>query len=101
MTTGPRGMLATRLAWATDVHFDHLDAAGFHDFCHRVATSRPAALLVGGDIANARELDDHLQALRGDALSRAEEYVRRAPPAVRTPYRAHFEAELGWSASDE
>jgi hypothetical protein len=44
------------------------------------------------------QLLEHLQALRGESLARAEEYIRRAPPAVRTPYRAHFEAELGWSS---
>ncbi len=40
----------------------------------------------------------HLQGLEGEALARAEEYVRRAPGAVRTAHRLHFESELGWSA---
>ena len=42
----------------------------------------------------------HLRALAGEARARAEEYVRRAPPAVRTPRRAAFERELGWLRSD-
>ena len=38
----------------------------------------------------------HLETLEGEARMRAEEYVRRAPRPVRTPYRARFEAHLGW-----
>ncbi|MCR9094313.1 MAG: hypothetical protein NXI30_08855 [bacterium] len=46
------------------------------------------------------ELVDHLRALEGEARARAEEYIRRAPPTVRTERRARFEAELGWTASE-
>ena len=46
------------------------------------------------------ELVDHLHALEGEARARAEEYIRRAPHTVRTERRAHFEAELGWTASE-
>ena len=45
------------------------------------------------------ELLSHLRALEGESLRRAEEYVRRAPAAVRTPRRARFEQELGWTPS--
>ena len=41
---------------------------------------------------------EHLRSLSGDALERAEQYVRRAPVSVRTPYRARIEADLGWRA---
>lgn len=43
----------------------------------------------------------HVRGLTGEALSRAEEYIRRAPAAVATPRRFRFEAELGWSRIDQ
>ena len=43
----------------------------------------------------------HLGSLSGEALSRAERYVRRTPRVVQTPRRARFEAELGWTAEDD
>ena len=46
------------------------------------------------------ELVTHLRGLEGDAAARAEEYVRRAPPAIRTAHRRRFEAEFGWTISD-
>jgi hypothetical protein len=39
----------------------------------------------------------HLASLEGSALARAEEYIRRAPEAVRTPRRERFEEVFGWS----
>jgi hypothetical protein len=41
---------------------------------------------------------DHLRRLEGINRARAEEYVRRVPAEVRTPYRAAIERELGWTA---
>ncbi len=52
-----------KLAWATDVHFDHLDEADVEDFHRRIADSSAEALLLGGDIANAKELDQRLAGL--------------------------------------
>ena len=40
---------------------------------------------------------DHLRCLTGHVRVRAEKYVRRAPPQIRTAYRARFENCLGWS----
>ena len=40
---------------------------------------------------------DHLRSLEGEALRRAEEYIRRAPSVVVTRNRARFAAELGWT----
>lgn len=45
------------------------------------------------------ELLAHLRGLEGEARTRAEEYIRRAPPTVRTERRARFESELGWTES--
>ena len=49
---------------------------------------------------SGRELVEHLRGLEGEARARAEEYIRRAPEAVRTARRATFESELGWRPSD-
>lgn len=40
----------------------------------------------------------YLQHLKGDEALRAQEYVRRAPPQIRTIYRNQFEKALGWVA---
>lgn len=44
------------------------------------------------------QLLGHLRGLSGIALERAEEYIRRAPPAVVSANRSLFERELGWIA---
>lgn len=46
-------------------------------------------------------LVDHLVSLTGSALARAEEYIRRAPEATRTPRRNRFESEFGWTPTVE
>lgn len=50
---------------------------------------------------SADQLIAHLKSLSGPALARAEEYIRRAPPAVISENRALFEHELGWTAQSE
>lgn len=49
----------------------------------------------------ADQLLTHLQSLSGSARTRAEEYIRRAPPAVITENRSFFERELGWHVRSE
>ena len=49
-----------------------------------------------GRIPAGEEAVDYLKSLKGQAKARAEEYVRRAPKQIRTPYRKLFESELGW-----
>ena len=39
----------------------------------------------------------YLADLVGDVRDRAEEYVRRAPAEIATPYRAEIERQLGWT----
>jgi hypothetical protein len=39
----------------------------------------------------------YLAQLTGDTKRLAEEYVRRAPSQIRTPYREKIERELGWT----
>lgn len=40
----------------------------------------------------------HLKSLEGAKRARAEEYIRRAPCQIRTPYRSVIEHEFGWRA---
>jgi hypothetical protein len=40
---------------------------------------------------------DHLRGLKNAERHDAEDYVRRAPVQIATPYRALFEKELGWT----
>ena len=45
--------------------------------------------------------DEAVEYLRGRAAlvrRKAEEYIRRAPSQIRTPYRRRVELELGWTA---
>jgi hypothetical protein len=50
-----------------------------------------------GEIASAEEIVAYLRSLAGNTKTSAEEYVRRAPPQIRTPNRAIIERELGWT----
>lgn len=40
---------------------------------------------------------DYLRGLEGEKRMAAEEYIRRAPHQVDTPYRRAIEAALGWT----
>ena len=40
---------------------------------------------------------DYLKALTGETRRDAEEYVRKAPAQIATPYRTAFEKTLGWT----
>jgi hypothetical protein len=51
---------------------------------------------VDSRIPTAKEALKCLSDLQGEALATAETYVRRTPHAIRTPFRALFETELGW-----
>jgi len=50
-----------------------------------------------GEIASAEEIISYLRDLDDATKVKAEEYVRKAPPRIRTPYRALIERELGWT----
>lgn len=47
-------------------------------------------------IPTEQEVIDHLRRLKGSKLDTAEEYIRRAPKQIDTPYRRKIESELGW-----
>lgn len=47
-------------------------------------------------IPSIEEALDYLRSLEDERRGGAEEYVRKAPIQVRTPYRIEFERQLGW-----
>lgn len=54
---------------------------------------------VDGRIPTEIEAISYLSALEEHPQRLAEEYIRRAPAQIRTPYRRAFEQHLGWSPS--
>ena len=53
-----------------------------------------------GRVPSAAEVIAYLGGCVGEVRARAEEYVRRAPGATRTPYRQRIETQLGWTPLD-
>jgi 3',5'-cyclic AMP phosphodiesterase CpdA len=54
---------STRVAWATDLHFDCAEADVVMALVERIRTSGADALLVGGDTTTALDLEDQLRDL--------------------------------------
>ncbi len=54
------GKNETTVAWATDIHLDHAGPEAALAFIERVRVSGATALLVGGDIATAVDVNEHL-----------------------------------------
>lgn len=63
-----------RLAWATDIHLNFVDAAGFERFCDELLAPEPDVVLVAGDIAEAPSIEDALVSLE-EALQRPIYFV--------------------------
>ena len=49
-----------------------------------------------GVVPSCEQALDHLRGLDTKAVASAEEYVRRTPAQIRTPYRTAIEKEFGW-----
>jgi len=52
-----------KLAWATDIHLDFLDAGKIDAFTRQLEDSRADAFLIGGDIAKAGSVERHLRSM--------------------------------------
>ncbi|MCZ6688988.1 MAG: metallophosphoesterase [Planctomycetota bacterium] len=52
-----------KIAWATDIHLHFVKETRVAEFCSRVLESRAEALLIGGDIAEAIDLEEWLRFL--------------------------------------
>ncbi len=50
-----------------------------------------------GEPLTCQEALAHLHTLEGEKRADAEEYIRRTPVQVRTPYRIAIEHKLGWT----
>jgi hypothetical protein len=62
-----------------------------------VWTALPARFNGKNDVVpSVQKVVDYLESLRGDTRARAEEYIKRAPDQVATPYRQAIERHLGW-----
>lgn len=97
-----RSLRGVNLAWATDVHFDFLDARGLEAFSAGLGDSGADAFLVGGDIAKAPSVEGHLRKLAA-RLRRPiwfvlgnHDFYLGSIAAVRTAMRALRSEWLRW-----
>ncbi|HHX90064.1 MAG TPA: hypothetical protein GX700_09905 [Paracoccus sp.] len=66
-------------------------------FAHVVWTALKPKIRSEYRTPSAAEVLGHLASLADEARGRAEEYVRKAPQQIATPYRAAIEQVLGWT----
>ncbi|MBL4849535.1 MAG: metallophosphoesterase [Planctomycetes bacterium] len=64
-----------RIAWASDVHFDFVEREDVVAWCQEIAGAGAEALLLGGDIADARSLEDWLDLVREQLSPRPVYFV--------------------------
>jgi len=57
-----------KLAWATDIHLDFLDAEGLERFTAELEGTGADAFLIGGDIAKAGSVERHLRSFEARLL---------------------------------
>ena len=55
---------------------------------------------VAMQLERSEEILVYLSGLNGEKQQRAEEYIRRAPPQIRTPYRRAIKREFGWTGAE-
>jgi hypothetical protein len=64
---------------------------------HVIWTNLPCKIKENYDNPTLEQIIEHLSGLRGPERDNAENYVRRTPAQIDTPYRRHIEASLGWN----
>jgi hypothetical protein len=84
--TLPATIITTLHDW---LHTHHLDAVIWTNLPPRFDKTT-------GRMPTIAEALDYLRGLDGDTRQRAETYIRRTPPQIRTPIRAAVETHLGW-----
>lgn len=94
-----------KLCWATDVHFNFMDQPAVERFCETVSGSGAAALLLGGDIAEATDLgrwlgflDDRLD-LPSHFVLGNHDYYKGTIPDVRRLVQSSKLKHLRWLPS--
>lgn len=55
-----------RTVWVTDIHLNFVSDAGFHRFIAEVRDAQPDAVLVGGDIGEAKSFAGYLERMAGE-----------------------------------
>ena len=75
-------------AWAKDKGFDHVLWTALGPKFRNENGRQPAS---------AEEAVEYLQPRPPEVRAKAEEYVRKAPRQVQTPFRSAFEEHLGWT----
>lgn len=93
-------------AWSTAYSSQHTETATIgkwaeeRDLTAVVWTAlKPGFRESRGTPLTCQEALTHLGSLEGEDRTCAEEYIRRAPVSVRTPYRTAIEHEFGWTAA--
>ncbi len=59
-------MLMKRIAWLTDIHLDFLSPQKVKAFCRSIVEHNPEAVLIGGDIGDARTIKVYLRMLEDE-----------------------------------
>jgi len=94
-------------AWSPEFSSNHVETQRIASWAERAGLSAVVwtALqprFAGRSIKPSMEqVINHLTNLDPKAKRLAEEYVRRAPPQIRTAYREGIQRHLGWALSQE
>ena len=57
-----------RIAWLTDIHLDFLSPQKVKAFCRNIVEHNPEAVLIGGDIGDARTIKVYLRILEREPV---------------------------------
>ncbi|MEW8439907.1 MAG: hypothetical protein AB2689_17320 [Candidatus Thiodiazotropha taylori] len=68
---------------------------------HVIWTALPSKLVSNGDSPTPEQVIKHLSGLIGPERDNAENYIRKTPAQIDTPYRRQIEATLGWKRNSD